>query len=309
MLNPNFITDIKAKLLNWDDFRFFLALARHHTVSAAGRELKVRHTTVARRIAVFEERIGSRLFDHLKEGYVLTQAGENLYAHALVMEEQAQSVDRQVFGMDAQLKGLINLTGAYDVLSRLVIPALSKFKRTYPDIELQLHASSLLADLSLREADIALRLTPKPPEHLVGKEILPLRHGIYATQQYFEKFLGASVPHQTIVWRGNTQPEWIAQHFPDSHVAFVADELTVMMAAVENHMGMARLPCFVADGLPQFLRLDRALTPSTWGIWVLSHADLRSTARVRVTKEFLCETIAQQSVLVEGLESEYFVEG
>ncbi|PCJ18128.1 MAG: LysR family transcriptional regulator [Gammaproteobacteria bacterium] len=306
-----FTHDLKAKPLNWDDFRFFLALARHHTVSAAGRELKVKHTTVARRISAFEARIGSRLFDHLKAGYVLTQAGENLYAHALVMEEQAQSVDRQMFGMDAQLKGIIKLTSSYDVLSHLVIPQLANFKHAYPEIDLQLHASSLLADLSLREADIALRLTPKPPEHLIGKEILPLRHGVYATRHYFEQVKKSSgidhtIDHTTIVWRSEPKPEWISQHFPKSTIALAVDDITVMVAAVENHLGMARLPCFIADRLPNLLRLDLALTPSTWGIWVLSHADLRSTARVRITKEFLYEIIEQQRTLVEGLESVYF---
>ena len=91
-------------------------------MSAAGRELKVRHTTVARRIKALEQGLGTRLFDHLADGYAMTPAGENLYQNVLVMEEQAQTVDRQVFGLDAQLQGSLKLTAAHDVFNRLVIP-------------------------------------------------------------------------------------------------------------------------------------------------------------------------------------------
>ena len=101
--------------LNWDDLRFFLALARTRTVSAAGRELEVKHTTVSRRIKALEQGLGTRLFDHLPDGYALTPAGENLFQNALLMEEQAQAVGRQVFGLDEQLEGHLVLTAAHDV--------------------------------------------------------------------------------------------------------------------------------------------------------------------------------------------------
>ena len=118
--------------MNWDDLRYFLALARARTVSAAGRDLAVKHTTVARRIKALEQGLGTRLFDHLADGYAMTLAGENLYKHALIMEEQAQAVDRQVFGLDAQLQGSLKLTASYDVMARLIVPQLGLFKRAYP---------------------------------------------------------------------------------------------------------------------------------------------------------------------------------
>lgn len=290
--------------MNWDDFRFFLALARHHTVSAAGRELKVKHTTVARRIASFEERMGTRLFDHVSDGYVMTQAGENLYEHAQVIEEQAQAVDRRVFGLDTQLQGVINLTGSYDVLSRLVIPQLRLFKKAYPCIDINLLGSSGLMDLSMREADIALRLTPKPPEHLIGKQIFGLHHGIYASTTYLKKQHSTD---QLVLWRGNDDmPEWVSDHYPQAQTSVRVDDITSMLTAVKHHLGLARMPCYIGDAEPSLRRLDLKLTPSTWGVWVLSHVDLRSTARVRVTREFLIDTLEQQRELVEGTRSRYY---
>lgn len=288
--------------MNWDDFRFFLALARTHTLSAAARELNVKHTTVSRRIAAFEQHLGARLFDHVKDGYVLTQSGENLYEHALVIEEQTYTVSRQVFGLDTELKGVINLTGAHQMLDLLVIPHLKLFRRAYPDIDLQLHASDSLADLSMREADIALRLTGNPPDYLVGKKVLSMRHGIYASTKYLRN---PPQHHRAVVWRDDKRPEWLAQHFPKAEIALEVDHIGVVVSAIKNHMGIGRLPCLMGDSTTGLRRLDVPLTPSTWGVWVLSHADLRSTARVRVTREFLYDVVEQERALVEGLNSKY----
>ena len=290
--------------MNWDDLRYFLALARAGTVSGAGRELAVKHTTVARRIKSLEQGLGSRLFDHLSDGYVMTPAGENLYQHALVMEEQAQAVDRQVFGLDAQLQGSLKLTASYDVLGRLVVPQLGLFKRAYPGIELELLGSSGLTDLSARQADIALRLTPKPPDYLIGKKVLPLRHGVYASAKYLKNH---PKPDQVILWNDEVDhPEWVRHHFPNAEVSIRADDVTTMLACASNHRGLARLPCYIGESATNLYRLDLPLTPSTWSVWVLSHVDLRATARVRVCREFLVGIIEQQRSLIEGLDSRYF---
>ena len=289
--------------MNWDDLRFFLALSRAGTVSAAGRALGVKHTTVARRIQAFEEGLGTRLFDRQSVGYVLTQAGENLVQHALIMEEQAQAVDRQVFGLDAQLEGKLTLTAAHDVLSLLVIPHLGLFNRAYPSIELELSSSSMLVDLAARQADIALRLTESPPDYLIGKKVLPLRHGVYASHHYLEK---NPDPKHLVLWNGSAEiPDWATQHFPAASVAVRANDVTTMLSCVTHHMGLARIPCYLADALPDLRRLDIPLIPSTWGVWVLSHVDLRATARVRACREFLIDIIEQQRDRIEGLDSRY----
>lgn len=290
--------------MNWDDLRIFLTLSRAGTLSAAGTVLNVKHSTISRRIKAFEDTLGTRLFERLPEGYVMTQAGEDLYEHAVIMEEQAQAVDRKVFGLDAQLQGPLNLTAPHDVLTRILVPHLRLFKRVYPAIDLQLISSASLLDMAARQADIALRLTGKPADYLVGKKVLPLRHGIYASRQYLEKQTDL---HQLILWRNeNTQTEWVAQNFSDAHINIQVDDSATMLACTKNHMGLARLTCFMADLEPDLLRIDVPLTPSNWGLWVLSHVDLRSTARVRAVREFLVDILEQQRELIEGLNSNYW---
>ena len=301
--------------MNWDDLRIFLALSREGTLSATGKALAVKHSTISRRIKAFEESLGSRLFERLPEGFVLTQAGENLLEHALIMEEQAQAVNRKAFGLDAQLQGQLNITGPHEVLSRLLIPHLSTFKKNYPAIDLQFISTAGLVDMAAREADIALRLTEKPADYLIGKKVLPLRHGIYASEKYLEGHLAQHLEqspeeevnkHQLIQWRrDNKDPEWVKQHFPDAETIMRVDDAATMVACVQNHLGLARMACFMADNVEGLRRLDLPLTPSNWGVWVLSHVDLRTTARVRAGREFLVEILLQQRSLIEGLDSNY----
>jgi DNA-binding transcriptional LysR family regulator len=290
--------------LNWDDLRYFLALARARTVSAAGRDLLVKHTTVSRRIKALEQGLGTRLFDHLPDGYAMTPAGENLYQNALIMEEQAHAVDRQVFGLDAQLQGNLVLTASHDVFSRLVIPQLGMFRKAYPGIELQLLSSTGLADLSARQADIALRLTPKPPDYLIGKQVMPLGIGIYASRQYLES---NPQPNHLVLWNDEVEkPEWAQQNFPEADVVIRANDVTTLLACLNNNMGVTMLPCYIGETATELYRLDLPLAASTWGVWVLSHVDLRATARVRACREFLVDIIEQQQVIIAGTESRYW---
>jgi DNA-binding transcriptional LysR family regulator len=289
--------------LNWDDLRFFLALAREHRVSAAGRILGVKHTTVARRIDTLETRLGTRLFDRSAGGYAMTQAAENLYEHALVMEERALAVDREIIGMDNQLVGSLKLTAPHDLLTRMVVPVLHRLQDAYPGLDIDLIGTTGLLDLAARQADIALRLTAKPPDYLIGRKVLPLCHGVYASTRY----LGTPRKQESVIlWDSEDNfPQWVEQHFKGAKLALRTDDVNVMAAAVKHHCGLARMPCFVGDREADLRRIDVSLNPSTWGVWVLSHVDLRSTARVRVCREFLVDIMIEQRGLIEGLNSRY----
>ena len=289
--------------LNWDDFRFFLAVAREQRVSAAGKLLGVQHTTVARRIEALETRLGTRLFDRSTEGYAMTQAAENLYDRALVMEEQMLAVDREIIGMDAQLKGPLKLTAPHDLLTAMVVPQLHRLLDAYPAIALELMGTTGLLDLAAREADIALRFTAMPPDYLIGRKILPMLHGIYGSADYLSK---EKKQHTFIAFSGDgAVPAWVEQHFSGARLALRTDDAQVMVTAIREGFGLARIPCFVGDRYPDLRRLDLELTPSSWGLWLLNHVDLRSTARVRVCRDFLTDIILEQRQLIEGSNSRY----
>ena len=289
--------------MNWDDLRLFLALAREGSVSQAGKVLGVTHTTVARRVATLEESLGTRLFDRNRDGYALTQAGENMLPLALDIEERTQTIDREIFGRDAALEGVLRVTAPYDFSNRILIPALPMFHKRFPGIDLELLTTTGRLDLAAREADLAIRLTPSPPEYLVGREVVRLRHGIYAKPAYWKRHGHAP---EVILFLGEREtPAWVIEHFPDAPVALRTDNLSTMLAAVAAGLGIARMPCFEADAHAGIRRLDRRVAASDWGVWILNHVDLRSTARVRVAREFFHEQIAAATPRISGETSRY----
>lgn len=289
--------------MNWDDIRVFLALAREGSVSGAGKVLGVNHTTVARRVSALEATLGTRLFDRSREGYALTQAGENMVAPAEDMETRAHAIDRVAFGQDAALTGPLKLTVPYDFANRVIVPAVPEFIGRFPGIELELLTTTGRLDLAAREADLAIRLTPAPPEYLVGRQLVPLRHGVYVNPAHWQRL---RVQPSVVLFRAERgQPEWLAEHFPGAVVALRTDNLSTMRRAAEEGLGFARMPCFEADSSRVLRRLDLEMKPSPWAVWMLNHVDLRTTARVRVAREYFAEVVTAATPQILGETSRY----
>jgi DNA-binding transcriptional LysR family regulator len=289
--------------MNWDDFRYFLALCREGSVSRAGQTLGVTHTTVARRIQALEAALKTRLFDRTPEGYVMTQAAETMFEDVERIENRVHAIDREIVGRDLDLSGPLTITTPYDFAIAALLPGFRKFRRQYPRIKLTLSTTTSFVDLSAREADIAVRLTARPPENLVGRRVLPLRHGIYTTRAYLRA--AGNDPELILFSRGDERPDWATKHFPNADVALRTDNVATMRAAVLAGLGVARIPCFIGDADKRLCRLDLEMQPSDWGIWTLSHVDLRSTARVRVARDFLADTILEKRALILGEASRY----
>ena len=289
--------------MDWDDLRYFLAVARAGSLSGAAVQLGVNHSTISRRIQAFEKRHDFRLFERLPAGYALTQAGENIYARAVEMESQAQSVEREIFGQDSRLQGRLRLTTSNFLAHEIIMPHLQAFHSQYPDIELELLVSKTLQNMAARDADIAVRLTPQPPENLIGRQVGKLYQGIYAAQSYLGR---NQSPNEVIVWLDDEKPDWQATHFPDARIGLRTDNVLSVYHAVKSGFGISQLPCCIADKDEELRRLDIPLPEPGWGIWILSHEDLRANARVRACRSFLVELLQQYQPLFEGKQSRYF---
>jgi len=284
----------------WDDLRYFLAVARNGSLSGAAKALGVNHSTVLRRIHSYEERQGVRLFERLPTGYALTQAAENIYPHALDIEARVRAIDRALVGGDARLQGRLCLT-LYHGVAPLVLSHLAEFRTRYPDIDLELMITTEVRDLAARQADIAVRGTAAPPEHLIGYKVADFQHGIYTSPAYEAR--APSAP-EVVLWRDELElPDWVGEHCPGARVALRVDDVETMALALRAGLGRARLPCWVADREPGLLRLPVALPPSPFGLWILLHADLRASARVRACRDFLIQILGDQRALLGGARS------
>lgn len=288
--------------MNWNDLKYFLALAREGTISGAGRLLNVKHTTVARRIEALEISLGTRLFDKSRSGYAMTQAAENLYQQVVSMEEKVRTIDRQAANQDSALAGPLKLTIAFELANRLIIPKMEEFCQRFPDIDMQLLMTKSLVDLAAMEADLAIRMTPSPPDYLVGFEVMKLHHGIYASQEYLQY---RSNKTKVILFQSEIKPpDWVKKYAGDSQISLRVDDVGSMAVAAVSGFGLAKLPCFIGDTQAGLVRLEFKMPPSDWGIWILNHVELRTTARVRACKEHLISVLENQRDLITGKLSE-----
>lgn len=288
--------------MDWNDLRVFVAVCQEGSVSGAGQTLGLSHTTVSRRMSALEDELGARLFDRSRDGYSMTQAAEDILARALKMEEQALAIHRETDGRDQQLRGSLVLTVPYDFAVPIVIPRLPRFIAQYPCIDLELSTGLELADLNARDADIALRITASPPEQLIGRKVLPLNLGIYASRDYLRR---CQAPEIVLYRRYRSVPDWAKYPFPSLRMALRVDSVVALHQSVREGLGIARLPCFLGDADPTLLRLDVESPTTTFGIWVLHHPDLRATARVRACRDFLYETLEENRTLILGEASSY----
>jgi DNA-binding transcriptional LysR family regulator len=236
------------------------------------------------------------------------------------MEEAALAIDLKLYGRDACLKGKLVLTVEAVFANTMIIPHLAGFTTRYPEIDLEVITDSSLTDMNMREADIAVRITPSPPEDLVGRKICELGHGIYASKRYLAAFTEREQKHKQsllqspdagqapqmrghclVLWTGDDESlPWVKDNFSNTRTAAKFSSPGSILKAVKSHMGIARVPCGLAELDPDLVRLPAKLAPSTWNIWILSRPELRTTERVRVFRNFLFDILNQQKDLLQG---------
>ncbi len=282
--------------MNWDHVRFFLAVAREGSVSAAARHLGVNYTTVVRRIDAFEDHLNTRLFERLPGGYVLTAAAEAVYEEAAAMEDRAVAFDRILFGQDRKLGGRLRVATSDAVATTLLIPHLERFQNAHPDIQLEVATSDSVVSLDRREADVAVRMTGTPPEHLIGKEIVEASYGVFASKRFraaFKRLNHPSVP--ALTWfRDEGSPAWRQREFDKTTQGLRFDSPIALLAALHAGLGIGSLPSFLVAHDKDIVRVNRRPVDSGWGLWILSHPDTKTTARVRAFRSFLAEILNEQ---------------
>lgn len=282
--------------LKWDDLSVLLALARESTLTSASTELGINHTTVARRLAAAEEAMGARLFDRTPEGYVPTAAGEEVLAVAMRVEEEILSLDRVVLGRDTRLSGPLRVT-TLDFLVSEHIDAFASFTKRYPNVELELSVDNTALNLTRREADVALRVSTKPAEHLFGKRVGILEYALYGTREIVDE-VGADAPYSEYPWLmwderlgARMTERWMKRHAKGARIACRVDTASAMIAAVRAGIGVQFILCSAGDADPNLVRIRDIEPGFSMGLWLLTHPDLRNTARVRAFMDHMSEEL------------------
>jgi molybdate transport repressor ModE-like protein len=284
--------------VDWDDLRTFLAVARTGSLTEAARGLGVSYSTVSRRLAALEEGLGSRLFERLANGYKPTPAGEEMLETARRMEAEFEALSRRVLGRDARLEGRVRVATT-DALLASFMPELAAFSRRYPDIEVDLLSTPEPAELAMRETEVALLVSERPPASLVGRRLARLPSALYAAHAYLADHPAETelAAHVWVGWEDGMAhipaARWMRESVPHARVACRVSTGTALREALRAGIGVAHLLCFLADEDPALVRLRPPEPALETGLWLLVHEDLRATGRVRVFLDFMAEAIGR----------------
>lgn len=294
--------------LPWDDLRFVLAIAEAGTLAGAGRRLGTSHATVFRRLGDVERRLGVRLFERSRTGYAPTDAGDELADAARRVEVEIHDAERRIVGRDLRPVGIVRVTTTDSLMAGLVSPILAAFRRQYPGIVLEVAVSNQVFSLTKREADVAIRSAAAPPETLVGRRVATLAQAVYDRRDAAgDGTAGNTTAAGDSAWIGPDErmhypvlEAWMAARGLADLCGCRVDSVLGMTAAVRDGLGRAVLPCYIGDREPALARVGDPLPELAADLWLLTHADVRASARIRAFTDFAAVRIRAAKDLLAG---------
>lgn len=288
--------------VNWDDFFYFLRVARLGSLNAASKSLGVNHSTVLRRINGLEEKLEVRLFERLKSGYVLTESGKEIFSQIENIEEEFLSLERMVAGRDIRYEGTIRLATTDTLGQHWLPPLVKKFKEQHPGILLDIDIKNSYTDLTKREADIVISAVNRHPDYMIGKALASIQLGLYGSHDYVEAFgrpdsVRDLEKHKLLVLGGELANlavnEWLVSLVPKSAVSLRCNMFTSLYSYALQGIGIAPLPTYVGDNHRKLIRVLDVPEKFFAKIWMLTHPDLRKTRRISAFMQFLYAEVAE----------------
>lgn len=297
----------RAHVPDWNDFRHFLAIARAGTLVGAGKALGVEHTTVGRRLSALETALGTKLFTRGPEGLALTHAGQEILPLAEEMAARAQAIERRVSGEDARVAGTVRLT-ASEALSGYLATRLPVLNEQYPDLMVEILSGNRAFDLLRGEADLAVRVREVIEPDLVTRKIAQAGWSLYASPGYLARKgalenVESLAGHEVVGYDDSLAAVpgalWLVEHAAGAKTVLRGNSIMAAFNAATFGVGIAVLPCFIADQEPRLQRL----TPRVLGardVFLVVHPDLARVARVRAVMDFVIDAFAKDALLWSG---------
>ena len=292
--------------LNWDEFRLVKAIAQARSLVGAADTLGLNHSTVFRRLAAIETAVGARLFERSRAGYQATAAGEEMVELAARMGESIMEFERRVAGRDVKPTGELRVTTVDTFAVHLLPSILGRFLRINPAVQVEMVLAQQYLNLSRRDADVAIRATSKPAETLVGRRICPIRWGIYSPPHLIEEWgkdLVDRAPWVSFVepYSPTNARKWVETHISPRRQIFRANSVLGMAASAAGGVGATLLPCFLGEKTVGLVRHGDPIPELDVDLWILTHADLRYSARVRAFMDYVGNELAKLRPILEGV--------
>lgn len=282
--------------IDWEDVRFFVALARHGSLSAAARALAVNHATVARRVSAFERAVGATLFERRPSGYELTAAGHGVLEAAGRME-QAAAMLRTGLDRSQPIAGLVRIATTPSLEEGFLIPGMTPLLEQHPDLDIEIVADRRSVSLARYEADIALRLARPRDGDLIARRVATVGYGIFGTADWRERVARGAPP--LFVGFDETSahlPEavWLRRRFPGARLVSRSNSHISQAISARAGQGLAILPEFLAYGDSALVRIDLGDMPPARGLWLLTRRDVATVPAIRAVTDFLSTLVRHE---------------
>ncbi|MEP9366532.1 LysR family transcriptional regulator [Xanthobacter sp. VNH20] len=296
-------------MIAWDDFRLVKAVAETRSLAGAADVLGVNHSTVFRRLGTLEATLGTRLFERARSGYAPTPTGEEIVRLADRMAEEITSVERRITGQDLRPSGELRVTTNDTLLVHLLTPIFASFHAAYPEIRLEVLVSNQSLSLTKRDADIAIRASEKPGDTLVGRRIATIGWGVYGRPDLLTRAPFDSANLRAHQWVGLSDNfahvgamKWLRERAGDDRIVYRVNTVLGLAEAAAAGIGLAILPCFIGAATPGLVRLVAPDAEMVASLWLVTHPDLRATARVRAFMDHVGRELMRHRSAIEGKE-------
>jgi len=288
--------------MDWDNLKFFLALAETGSLSRASEKLSVDHSTVARRIESLEQELGVRLVERLSRSYRLTAEGERVRDRAKDIETAIADIARVAHNADGSPHRTVRVNGPPTLITRFLAPRLLPLQRERPGLRIELVGEARLISLGRGEADLALRMERPHEKGVVARRLAVVAYGLYGSRDYLARcgadaqdFLGYddSLDHLP-------QQQWLKMLAGERALALQANDLSTLLTAVRAGLGVAVLPCIMASSQPDLARVPTPMPPLTRELWLLFHRDVGRSPDVRAVIDRIAQIATEARAALLG---------
>ncbi|NPC59282.1 LysR family transcriptional regulator [Caenimonas soli] len=278
------------------DLEVLLALVRGGTLAQAATRLSADASTVFRSVQRIEKNLGQRLFERTRQGYLPSDAMAEIARHAERIESELEAARAAAMTPSGEVTGRVRLTTTDSVLRGLVLPCLPALTAQHPQLQLELHSANELMSLTRRDADLALRATPKAPEHLIGRHLGPIRFVACGAKSLSPAHRRRTLDRHDWIVPDEAMPEhpsvrWRRKHLPKLAPRHLVDGIVSVVDAIKAGLGVGVVPLFMLDSEPQLVALSQPLEDCESQLWLLAHPESRHLRRIATVYQHFAQSI------------------
>lgn len=279
-----------------EDLRLLCALAQAKTLAGAARALNLNHASAWRRLGHLERRLGVRLFERSRTGYISTAAGNEAIELAERVLHEIDETGRRLAGHDLRLTGTVRLTTT-EALFGFIAPVLATLRQSHPGLLVEVVVANAFSTLTRREADIALRPAATVPDDLIARSLATIASAIYGADRYLADKIDADPI--TLDWLSPDESlshlassKWIAARIDPSRIVHRANSLVALREAAGAGMGITLLPCFLGDTDRRLRRMTPPIAAIASTLWLVGHPDLRRMPRIQTVVDAIASYVS-----------------